>query len=139
MTTAIEALVLWSPGSTARLEEVERAIAAVGGQIVAGFWPHALLIQVAEGVVGNLQQALGAVTIYTEAVPAATVAGAAEPMQSVLTLWNQRRSPPGVQSEPRGRDLPWDAPGYLPPDPPPEIRKRLGRKQGDDGDAHQDS
>ena len=139
MTTAIEGLIVWSQDSTARLEEVERAIAAVGGQIVIGFWPHALLIQVAEGAVDNLRQVLGAVTIYTTAVPAATVAGAAELVQSVLTLWNQRRSPPGVQPAPRGRDLPWDAPGYLPPDPPPEIRKQLQRKQGDDGETREDS
>lgn len=129
MTTAIDALILWSQGSTSRLEAVEAAIAAAGGQIVAGFWPHALMIQVAEGVVDNLRQALGAVTIYTEVVPAATVEAAAEPVRSVLTVWNQRRSQSGVRPEPRGRDLPWDAPGYLPPDPPPEVRKRLRRRK----------
>jgi len=129
MTTQIEALILLAEGGAQRPEEVEAAITAAGGRIVAGFLPHALMVQVTEGAVDDLRQSLGAATIYTEAVPAAAVDGAAEPLRSVLTAWNQRRSLSGDRPEPRGRGLAWDAPGFLPPDPPPEVRERLRRRE----------
>ena len=130
MTTQIEALILLAEGGAQRPEEVEAATAAVGGRIVAGFLPHALIVQVTEEAVNDLRQTFGADTVYTEAVPATAVEAAAEPLLSVLTAWNQRRSPSGIRPEPRGHDLPWDAPGFLPPDPPPEIRELLRQREG---------
>ena len=129
MTTEVEVLILLAEGGAVRPEEVERATAAAGGRIVAGFLPQALIVQVTEGVVDDLRRSLGAGTVYTEAVPVTAVEAAAEPLRSVLTAWNQRRSPSGVRPEPRGRDLPWDAPGFLPPDPPPEIRELLRQRE----------
>ena len=106
MTTEVEALILLAEGGAQRPEEVEAAaaaaVAAVGGRIVAGFLPHALIVQVTEEAVDELRQSLGAATVYTEAVPATAVESAAEPLRSVLTAWNQRRGPSGVRPEPRG-------------------------------------
>ena len=133
MTTEVEALILLAEGGAQHPEEVEAAaaaaVAAVGGRIVAGFLPHALIVQVTEEAVDGLRQSLGAATVYTETVPATAVESAAEPLRSVLTAWNQRRGVSGVRPEPRGRGLPWDAPGFLPPDPPPEIRELLRRRE----------
>ena len=132
MTTEVEAVILLAPGDAQSPKEVEAVTAAVagrGGRIVAGFLPHALMVQVTEEAVDDLRQSLGAATIYTEAVPATAVEAAAEPLRSVLTAWNQRRSLSGDRPEPRGRGLAWDAPGFLPPDPPPEIRELLRRRE----------
>jgi hypothetical protein len=129
MTTEVEALILLAQEGAQRPEEVMAATAAVGGRIVAGFLPQALIVQVKEGVVDDLRRLLGAGTVYTEAIPATAVEAAAEPVRSVLTAWNQRRSQSGARPEPRGRDLPWDAPGFLPPDPPPEIRELLRQRE----------
>ena len=129
MTTEVEALILLAEGGAQRPEEVEAATAAVGGRIVAGFLPRALIVQVTEEAVDELRRSLGAATVYTEAVPATAVESTAEPVRSVLTAWNQRRGLSGVRPEPRGRGLAWDAPGFLPPDPPPEIRELLRRRE----------
>ncbi len=139
MTTEVEALILLAQGGVQRLEEVEAATAAVGGRIVAGFLPHALIVQVAEGAVDDLRRSLGEATVYAAAIPATVIEGAAEPVRSVFTGWNQRRSLPGVRPEPRGRGLSWDAPGYLPPDPPPEIRERLRRRERQHDEADDNS
>jgi len=139
MTTEVEALILLAQEGAQRPEEAEAAITAVGGRIVAGFLPQALIVQVKEGVVDDLRRLLGAGTVYTEAIPATAVEAAAEPVRSVLTAWNQRRSPSGVRPEPRGRDLPWDAPGFLPPDPPPEIRELLRQREGQHDNADDSS
>ena len=134
MAREVEALILLSEEGAQRPEEAEAAAtaatAAVGGRIVAGFLPHALIVRVTEEAVDDLRQSLGAATVYTEAVPATVVEDAAEPLRSVLAAWNQQRSQSGVRPEPRGRDLPWDAPGFLPPDPPPEIRELLRQREG---------
>ena len=139
MTTQIEALILLAEGGAQRPEEVEAATAAGGGRIVAGFLPHALIVQVTEGAVDDLRRSVGAGTVYTEAVPATVVEGAAEPVRSVLTAWNQRRSLSGDRPEPRGRGLSWDAPGFLPPDPPPEIRELLRRREQQHSEADDSS
>ena len=73
MTTEVEALILLAEAGAVRPEEVERATAAVGGRIVAGFLPHALIVRVTEEAVDDLRQSLGAATVYTEAVPATAV------------------------------------------------------------------
>lgn len=138
MEREIEALILLSEEGAQRPEEAEAA-AAVGGRIVAGFLPHALMVQVTEEAVNDLRQTLGAASVYTEAVPAAVVEDAAEPLRSVLAAWNQRRSQSGDRPEPRGRDLAWDAPGFLPPDPPAEIRERLRRREQQLGEADDSS
>lgn len=124
----VEALILLAEGRMQRLEEVETAAAAGGGRIVAGFLPHALLVRVTKNALDDLRRTLGVATVYTEAVPAAVVECAAEPVRSVLTAWNQRHALSGVRPEPRGRELPWDAPGFLPPDAPPKIRERQRRR-----------
>lgn len=129
MTTQAEALILLTQEGAQRPEEVEAAIAAVDGRILAGFLPHALIVQATEAGVEELRRSAGAAGIYTEAVPAAAVESAAEPLRTVLAAWNQRRSFPGDRPEPLGRGLAWDAPGFLPPDPPPEIREMLRRRE----------
>ena len=139
MTTEVEALILLAEGGAVRPDEVERATAAVDGRIVAGFLPHALIVQVTEEAVNDLRQTFGTASVYTEAVPAAVVDGAAEPLRSVLTAWNQRRSLSGDRPEPRGRGLAWDAPGFLPPDPPPEIRELLLRREQQHSEADDSS
>jgi hypothetical protein len=139
MTTEVEALVLLAREGAQRPDEAEAATTAVGGRIVAGFLPHALIVQVTEEAVDSLRHTLGATTVYTEAVPATVVEDAAEPLRSVLAAWNQRRSQSGVRPEPRGRDLPWDAPGFLPPDPPPEIRELLRRREQHHNEADDSS
>jgi len=143
MTTQVEALILLAQEGAQRPEEVEaaatEAVGAVGGRIVAGFLPHALIVQVTEEAVGDLRQSLGAATLYTEAVPATAVEAAAEPLRTVLTAWNQRRSQSGVRPEPLGRGLAWDAPGFLPPDPPPEIRELLRRREQQHSEADDSS
>jgi hypothetical protein len=139
MTTEVEALILLDEGGAVRSEEVEAAATAVGGRVVAGFLPHALIVQVTEEVVEDLRHTLGAATVYTEAVPATAVEAAAEPLRSVLAAWNQRRSLPGARPEPPSRGLAWDAPGFLPPDPPPEIRERLRRREQQLGEVDDSS
>ena len=129
MTTEIEALILLESGGVQRLADVEAATAALGGRIVAGYLPHALMVRVTDEALDELRRSLGGATVYTEAVPATVVEHAAEPLRSVLTAWNARRSQAGVRPEPRGRGLAWDAPGFLPPDPPPEIRELLRRRE----------
>jgi hypothetical protein len=70
MTAEVEALILLAQEGAQRPEEVEAAIAAMGGRIVAGFLPHALIVRVTEEAVDDLRQSLGAASVHTEAVPA---------------------------------------------------------------------
>ena len=127
MTTATEALILLTPAAAQPPAAVEATLTAADGHIVASFLPHALMIQATDAALGELRQSLGAATVYTEAVPAPVLADATEPLRSVLTAWNARRSQAGAPPEPLGRGLAWDAPGFLPPDPPPEVREMLRR------------
>jgi hypothetical protein len=129
MTTPIEALILLPQEGAPRHEEVEAAITSTDGRIVAGFLPVALIAQVTTEGVEELRRVVGAAGVYTEAIPASVVETAAEPLRSVLAAWNQRRSPSDDRPEPRGRGLAWDAPGFLPPDPPPEIRALLRQRE----------
>lgn len=139
MAMEAEALVLLEHGSTQHAEEVEKAVATAGGRVLAGFLPHALLIQVPAGAVDDVRRSLGAEVVHTDAIPQAAVDAAAEPLRGVLIAWNQRRGSSGVDPEPPGRDLPWDAPGFLPPDPPAETRDLLRQRELMHGSADGDT
>ena len=123
----VEALILLTEGAhSARGGGGGMAAAAVGGRIVAGFLPHALIVQATEEAIDDLRQSLGAATVYTDAVPATAVERAPEPLRSVLTAWNQRRSLPGVRPEPRGPGWRGTHRGFCHPIPHPRFANCCG-------------
>ncbi len=52
-----------------------------------------------------------------------------ETVRQAVAVWNARFEPP--ESKNLGRGLSWDAPGHLPPDPPPDVRDLLARRERD--------
>jgi hypothetical protein len=54
---------------------------------------------------------------------------APETARAVMAAWNQHLARQQAPQQPTPADLSWDAPGRLPPDPPPHIQEMLRRRE----------
>lgn len=111
---------------------IERALTEEGGIIVAAYPPRVLLSKLDLSRLEKLRLAVPDVTIYTDVVDDRTLRSVDDTSRSILAAWNERRSNREKGGEAKGRGLAWDAPGYLPPDPPADIKEMLKRREDEE-------
>lgn len=111
---------------------VERALTEEGGVIVAAYPPRVLLSKLDLSSLEKLRLAMPDVTIYTDVVDDRTLRSVDDTSRSILAAWNERRSSREKGGEVKGRGMAWDAPGFLPPDPPADIREMLKRREDEE-------
>ncbi len=118
-----------------QMQDTETAIKAIehaGGRILFVFPPRALIAAIPSEKKSNLLGQAGIQSIETEPVDVETMADAGDAEKAAVHAWNahlRARDSSGTRRPSAG--LSWDAPGHLPPDPPPDVQEMLRRRERD--------
>lgn len=126
--TVLETLILLEPGWEESWDSLLAAITAKGGQIVLAFRPTALITLLHVAVASALSDSPG-VLVTTEAIAENDAGALPQGLRPAVTMWNERVARREGRVTRTGESLAWDAAGFLPPDPPPEILARLRRQE----------
>lgn len=111
-------------------EKAIRLIERAGGRVLQAFPPYALFALLDPDKISEIEGKAGIQSMHTEQIDEDGVQRASTEMRMAMMAWNEhmRKSQESNKANPL-RDLPWDAPGLLPPDPPPEIQEMLRRRE----------
>lgn len=111
-------------------EGAVRLVEQTGGRVLHAFPPHALIAELPHGVGAGLAGRAGITTVSTGEVAASATRTPREPdpLGAVVEAWNAHLA---AQRAPDRslRGLSWDTPGLQPPDPPPEVKEQLRRRE----------
>jgi hypothetical protein len=120
------------------IEQVVQAIERVGGRVLHAYPPSIIIAALPPDQIASMRTSDGIQAIDTEEIVDLDLLQAAGARGWAIAAWNahvlSKRQP-----APASRDLPWDAPGYLPPDPPADVREMLRRRERElqEGDTSQ--
>ena len=112
----LEALVIVQPGADERTLRRLREVVTVE-QAAA---PRLAVIRADEEGIRAVQKLRGISGVYLDDVPSAERARLGPTERLFIDAWELRKRP---KLHRKGEGLPWDAPGFLPPDPPREGRQ----------------
>lgn len=124
-----EAIVILAPGREDAWDPALAAIEAAGGRILLSFRPQAVVAVLDATTIGGLRQLPGIFLVETDAIAGDEAEAFPAQLGSIVMLWNERLARRTGMAPRAGEGLAWDAPGHLPPDPPPEIRDWLRRRE----------
>jgi hypothetical protein len=71
------------------------------------------------------------VRVIVDQVPESELLTLPEPLRLAAAAWNERLRSRAEGGRARGRGESWDAPGFLPPDPPAAVRESLRRRESE--------
>jgi hypothetical protein len=116
------------------LEELERAIKViegVGGRVLHTFPPSVIMASIPSERISDIRGKAGIESVDTDEISEDQLKRASDEIRLAAAAWNDhlktKRFAPPLDNPALG--LAWDAPGRLPPDPPPHIREMLRRRE----------
>lgn len=107
-------------------ESAIRLIERAGGRVKHAFLPMALIVELPADRVAQIVGRAGIEAVETDLIDETLWLEADLDWRTAVSVWNQHRA--AAERPPAGGRA-WDAPGYLPPDPPAEIREKLRRRE----------
>ena len=116
------------------MQEFELAIKAIEGQrghVLHSYPPSVIIASLQPGTAGNLLDRAFIETVDMTEISDERLEKATDEIRMAILTWNEHlRSKKGNTSGgDTSKGLSWDAPGRLPPDPPPHIQERLRRRE----------
>ena len=124
-----EALIVLAPGHEDAWDPMLAATEAAGGRILFSIKPQAAVAALDTAAIETLRERPGVFLVETEAIAGDEAEAFPVELRPVVALWNEHVAQRARQAARAGEGLSWDAPGHLPPDPPPEIQERLRRRE----------
>jgi len=93
------------------------------------FPPRCVIAELDPAALDRIRRGPG-VRVVLDAIPESELGVLSEELRLVAAAWNERfRSKGHVKG--RGVGLSWDAPGFLPPDPPAAVREYLRQREAE--------
>lgn len=121
-----EVFVLLRSTATSRmLQSVIDDVETAGGRILISFPPRVLIALIEQPAVFQFHPEVQ--NVITAKIDETSLHGLDDTVSQAIVVWNSRFEP--TTTEDLGRGLSWDAPGRLPPDPPPDVRDMLTRRE----------
>ena len=121
-------------------ESLLNEIETLNGKIRHAFPPKVIFASVPGRNVNKLRMSGNVAFLSTDLIDEPPALLSADETRDIVSIWNKLISvsrEPGIKV-PADNDLSWDAPGYLPPDPPPHIRKMMDKWE-EDSDKQEDN
>jgi hypothetical protein len=130
-----EIFIRLKAGTAPNLEGLLKAIETAGGRALSVYPPHAILALLPPSAVEVVSQRDDVAAAWTEPISRQTIESAEEPLRTALQAWNEHLARRPRKPAAAAEGLSWDAPGRLPPDPPPEIQAEWRRREQRHKDA----
>jgi len=122
-----EALIVVS--SDAGWSALTRDLQELGIPPTHAFPPRCVIAELDPAALDRIRRGPG-VRVVLDAIPESELGVLPEELRLVAAAWNERFRSKG-HAEGRGRGLSWDAPGFLPPDPPATVREYLRQREAE--------
>ena len=123
-----EALIVAS--SDAGWSALARDLQDLGITPAHAFPPRCVIAELAPAAVDRLRKKAG-VRVVLDAIPERELGALPEEFRLVASAWNKHLRSKTEKKRVRGRGESWDAPGFLPPDPPADFREYLRQREGE--------
>lgn len=123
----VDALIIAKRGNASLFDSLVREIESLEGKIKHAFPPVGIIASVSSENIKELLNSVFVGYLTTDAIEEPPALIPADESRDIISIWNNqvRVSRETEIKAPADEDLSWDAPGYLPPDPPPHIRKMM--------------
>ena len=114
------------------MDDFERIISKIerqGGRVLHAFPLQAIIAALDENQRAGLRDDREVLFVETNPVPSHIIVQEPEESRPALEAWNafaEKKRKTGITAR---RGFTWDAPGFLPPDPPRHIRELLKRRE----------
>jgi len=129
----VDALIIAKGGNARLFNSLVREIESLEGKIKHAYTPKVIIASVPSGNIEELRNSVFVGYLTTEVIEEQLALLPADESRDIISIWNKqvRVSREPENKIPADEDLSWDAPGYLPPDPPPDIRKMMDKWESD--------
>jgi hypothetical protein len=129
----IDALIIAKTGNALLFDSFLSEIETLKGKIKHAFPPKVLIASVPSENIEKLRKCDFVGYLTTDIIDELPAPYAADEFPDIKAIWNKqiRISREPEAGVPADEDLSWDAPGHLPPDPPPHIRKMMDKWEKD--------
>jgi len=130
-----DALIRLTAATRADAERAIREIEAAGGRVLHSFPPRMIMASIPSDRLGEIREKAGVRSVDTDEIGDERLVKMSGAIRSAAMVWNdhlkRKRAAPEKPDPSLG--LSWDAPGRLPPDPPPDVMEKLRRRERNDG------
>jgi hypothetical protein len=129
----IDALIIAKRGNARLFDSLLSEIETLEGKIKHAFPPEVIIASLPSENIEKLRKTDFVGYLTTDIIDELPSPYTADDFPDIKTIWNKQVR---ISREPEARgpadeDLSWDAPGHLPPDPPPHIRKMMDKWEAD--------
>jgi hypothetical protein len=114
-----------------QVEQVIQIITGIHGHVTHVYPPHVIIALIPQHAFKSLTEHAGIASVYDGLISEERLQQVAPDIQQVMLNWNDHlkgQQHIGEQAK-TTPPLSWDAPGYLPPDPPTHVQEQLRRHQ----------
>lgn len=124
-----QVLVLLRADDLPSVERVVQAIEELDGRVRESYPPYAIVAELPDEQLDPLRGRPDVKSVEVDVIADYRIAAATEPLCTAMMVWNRRLSGQRGSHRESVSGLSWDAPGCLPPDPPPDIQALLRRRE----------
>ncbi len=126
----IEVLIQLAQNEPHKIETVLKEIEEAKGQIFHVYSPYLIIARVPNAFIAALKKNSLVNSVDTEAIVGERLESASEIYRLAFLAWNEYLQKKLAETSKQNHTLlTWDAPGRLPPDPPPHLREILRRRE----------
>ena len=128
-----DAFILVEGNSIHLFEKVIHDIEMMEGQTRQAFPPRVIFASIPAGKIEELRASSEVAFITTEEIGISPPLLSADEFPEFVSVWNQyiKSNRYDEREDQPDKDLSWDAPGHLPPDPPPHLREIMKKWEDD--------
>jgi len=126
----IEVLIELGQKESTNTEAVIKVIEDARGRILHVYPPYLIIALIPTAFISRLKIDPAIHSVDTEKISVERLEAASEIFRLAYAAWNEYLKRKSTKASiDKGTSLSWDAPGRLPPDPPPHMREILRRKE----------
>jgi len=125
----VDALIIAKRENASLFNSLVREIESLEGKIKHAYPPYVIIASVPSENIKELRNSVFVGYLTTEVIEEQPALLSSDESRDIISIWNKqvRSSREHEKKVPADEDLSWDAPGYLPPDPPLHIRKMMDK------------
>src|SRR5262245_42068491 len=127
-----EAFILLRPDPqslTAATDRATKAIEAIGGRVVMGYPPGALVAEVPQSRMHELAGKGDIEAVQVDPFSEEQVNAEISDLRFLMIAWNNRCATRNRKDVTPRAGMSWDAPGMLPPDAPADVQREFRRRE----------